>query len=156
MFLHKKYILANELVQKMGIHIANISMFSKQFEDNDYGHIIKMNNCTFINTQSPHLPNNLEAGILKNNFTDMSDKLPVTWVKDEYEVTERELLKSGIIYGVVTVAGKKFFHFKPDFVKKMYRKIGYILDEAETMECHKNGDILGYIKLSKNKYFTWY
>ena len=43
-----------------------------------------------------------------------------------------------------------------EFVKKMKRKIGYILDEESTFECFKNNQIDGFTKLSKNKYFTWY
>lgn len=157
MFLNKKYILANELVQKMGIHIANISMLTKQYEDNDdYGHFIKMNNCTFINTKSSVIPHNLEVGILTNQFTDMSDKLPCTWVKMEYGVTEKELFKAGIVTEKVKIAGKDFYVFDKEFVAKMNRKIGYVLNEEETMDCFNKGQILGYTKLAKDKYFTWY
>lgn len=156
MFLKKNYILANELVNKMGIHIANISMLAKDHEDDDSGMIIKMNNCTFINTKSPALPNNIQIGIYSNDFTDMTDKLPCTFVKDEYHVTEKELFKSGLVIDKIKVAGKEFFVFAPEFVQKMQYKIGYVLDEEETMYCFSKKQILGYTQLSKNKYFTWY
>lgn len=157
MFLKPTYVLSNELVQKMNIHIANISMFAKQMiEEDDYGTVIKMNNCTFINTKSHKLPQNILDGLLTNSFTDMSDKLPCTWVKDEFDVTEREWFKSGIVIDKVTIAGKKFYVFAPDFVKMMKRKIGYILDAQETKDCTEKNQILGSIQLGKNKFFTWY
>lgn len=157
MFLHKKYILANELVQKMGIHIANISMLRQQFEDaDDFGSIIKMNNCSFISTMCNHLPNNIKVGILNNTFTDMSDKLPCTFVKTEYGITEKELFKVGFVIDKVKICGKDLYVFDKKFVKKMHNKIGYVLDKEETEDCFKKELIDGYTMLSKNKFFTWY
>jgi hypothetical protein len=156
MFLNKKYILANELVTKMGIHIANVSMLIKEYEDTDTGTFVKMNNCTFINTKDATLPQNIIDGIRTNVFTDMTDKLPCTFVRSEYGITEKELFKSGMVTKIVTVAGKDFYQFAPEFVEKMKYKIGYILDEQETMECFRKKQIKGYTQLAKNKYFTWY
>jgi hypothetical protein len=156
MFLHKKYVLANELVTKMDIHIANISMLMKEYEDVDNGAFIKMNNCTFINSNEATLPNNIKIGLKNNQFTDMTDKLPCTYVHTEYEISEAELFKSGMVTKKVEVAGKKFYQFAPEFVQKMKYKIGYVLDEVETMECYRKKQIQGYTQLSKNKYFTWY
>jgi len=156
MFLNSKYILANELVAKMNIHIANISMFAKQFEDSDCGTIIKRNNCTFINSKSRYLPHNLEVGIIVNEFTDMSNKLPCTYVREEYPMTEKEMFKSGIVTEKTTICGKQFYVFSDEFVKTMKNKIGYILDAKETKDCTANDQILGSIQLSKNKFFTWY
>lgn len=156
MFLNKKYILANELVTKMGIHIANISMLIKEYEDTDTGTFVKMNNCTFINTKDATLPQNIIDGIRSNVFTDMTDKLPCTFVRSEYGITEKELFKSGMVTQIVTVAGKDFYQFAPEFVEKMKYKIGYILDEQETMDCYRKKQIQGYTQLAKNKYFTWY
>lgn len=156
MFLNKKYILANELAQNMKMHIANISNYAKSFGDDDYGHTIKMNNCTFIDTTSLQLPHNFLVGILTNEYVDMSDKLPCTWVKDEYNMTEKEMLKANMIFGKVKVAGKEFYHFLPEFVEQMQRKIGYVMDLKETEECIRLKQIQGSIKLTRNKFFTWY
>jgi len=156
MFLNKKYILANELVQKMGIHIANISMLVNEYEDSDTGTFVKMNNCTFINTKDATLPNNILAGIYGNEFTDMTDKLPCTYVRTEYGITEKELFKTGMVTKKVEIAGKDFYQFAPEFVQKMKYKIGYVLDETETMDCYRKNQILGYTQLAKDKYFTWY
>lgn len=157
MFLNKRYILANELVQKMNIHIANISMLRSQFEDDDDFHtIVKMNNCAMIDTKSQKLPRNIVEGIHKNTFTDMSDKLPCTWVRAEHEMTERELFKSGIVIKKTKVAGKDFYVFNQEFVNTMRHKIPYILDEKDMLECTSKNQILGSIKLGKNKFFTWY
>lgn len=157
MFLHKKYILVNELVQKMKIHIANISMLRNQFvDDEDFTTIKKMNNCTMINTTSKKLPNNILLGIKSNTFTDMSDKLPCTWVKSEHEMTERELFTSGIVIDKIKIANKDFYVFNSNFVNTMKNKIPYILNEKEMKECTNKKQILGSIKLGKNKFFTWY
>lgn len=157
MFLHKKYILANELVQKMNIHIANISMLRNQFtDDEDYTTIKKMNNCTMINTTSKKLPNNIMEGIRKNTFTDMTDKLPCTWVRSEHDMTEKELFQSGIAIDKIKISGKDFYVFNKNFVNTTKNKIPYILDEKEMQECTLKKQILGSIKLGKNKYFTWY
>lgn len=157
MFLKKNYILANELVQKMDIHIANISMLRQQYEDqDDMTTMIKMNNCTMIKSNSHKLPNNIKMGIAANEFTDMSNKLPCTFVRTEYEVTERELLNGGVIKGKIKIAGKDFYEFTEEFVKTVKNKIVYTLDKAECMECHSKGQIEGYIQVSKNKFLTWY
>lgn len=156
MFLNKKYVLGNELVEKMGIHIANISMLAKEFEHNDYGHVIKMNNCTFINRDSRQMPHHIVVGLFAHEYTDMTNKLPVTYVKSEFGVTEREWFKSGIVTEKVEVAGKKFYVFNDEFVKTMKRMVPYVLDAKETEECTRKGQIKGSIQLSKNKYFVWY
>lgn len=156
MFLNKKYILANELVEKMGIHIANISMLAKHFEDNDYGHVVKMNNCTFINSKSNQLPHNIEVGVWAHKYTDMSDKLPCTFVRTEYGMTEKEMLKADMIIGKVKVAGKDFYQFKPEFIKLVGKNIPYVLDKEDHDYCVAQGQIKGSIQLSKNKFFTWY
>lgn len=157
MFLHKKYILANELVQKMNVHIANISMLRNQFtDDEDYSTIKKMNNCTMINTNSKKLPNNIMEGIRSNIFTDMSDKLPCTWVRSEHEMSEKELFTSGIAIEKIKIASKDFYVFNKSFVNTMRNKITYILDEKEMIECTNKKQILGHIKLSNNRFFTWY
>jgi len=157
MFLERKYILSNELVEKMGIHIANISMLRNSFEQNDdYYSIVKMNNCSFINTKAKNLPRNIRDGISSNTFTDMSDKLPCTYTRTEYEVTEKELFRAGIVIDKVRVCGKDLYVFDHEFIKKMKGCIGYVLDEEETLQCFRNKEIIGYIKLAKNKYWVWY
>jgi hypothetical protein len=157
MFLHEKYILGNELVQKMGIAIANISMMRKKFEhDDDLYSVQKMNNCTFINKRARNLPNYIKEGIRNNTFTDMSDKLPVTYVKSEFQATEIQFKNAGIITGTVTISGKHFYVFSPDFVARVKNCVPYILNEAETNQARREGNIIDAIKLSNDRYFTWY
>jgi hypothetical protein len=155
MFLDKKYILANELVQKMGIHIANISMIAKSLEDYD-DVFVKMGNCTFINTESIELPNNLKEAIAANDFTDMSDKIPVTFIKAEHNLSVVTMKKSGIISEVTEIAGKKFYVFKKDFMEKTKDTILYVLDKEETSECAEKNYIDGYTQIGTNKFLTWY
>jgi len=157
MFLGKKYILANELTKAKGMHIANISILKKAFADNE-GMFISMNNCTFINSESTELPNNIKNAIAKfsGTFTDMSNKLPCTWVGREYGCTERELMRTGIVTEKVKISGKNFYVFNDEFVSKMQHKVGYILNREEAEKCMANKQILGYDKLGHNKFFTWY
>ncbi len=157
MFLSKDYVLANELVQNMQINIANISKLAKEFEMMDYyGDIIKMNNCTFLKKTSHRFPKNIKEGLLQYKFTDISNALPCRWVQSEYRMTERELLLSGLLKENIKIAGKSFYVFSDEFVKTTTGKIGYTLDHKETQIANKNGDIEGYIQLSKNKFITWY
>jgi|FLOH01.1.fsa_nt_gi hypothetical protein len=157
MFLSKDYILANELVEKMGIHIANISMLRNEFENvGNMTDIVKLNNCSFINTKSINLPNNIKNGIAKHTFTDVSDKLPMTFLRSEYDLSAADLRKAGIITGDIKITDKKFFIFKQDFIEKVKGSIVYLLDDAETKECLEDGSIDGAIKITKNKYITWY
>lgn len=157
MFLDKKYILANELVREMDIHIANVSMLRNQFEDNDDFYTVrKMANCSFVNGESQQLPKNIRAGIAKHTFTDLSNKLPCNYVREEYGITERELFKSGMVLNKEKVAGKDFYVFNDYFVKTMKKKIGYILDAKEEAQCSRKKQIIGSIRLGKNKFFTWY
>lgn len=157
MFLDKKYVLANELVQKMGINIANISVLRKQYEyEDDLTTIVKMNNCNFLNSKSQKLPNNIRCGLSEHEFTDMSNKLPLTYVRSEYGMTEKELLKSGLVLEKIKVGGKDFFVFNDEIVATMKNKIGYVLDKNDTSDCMKRGLIEGYVQLNKNKFFTWY
>jgi hypothetical protein len=157
MFLNKNYILANELIQKMNINIANISVIVNHYEDgNDFTTMFRMNNCTMINSASQKLPKNLRDAIAVNEFTDITNKLPCTFVRSEYEFTEKELIESNIVIDKIEISGKKFYVFDRDFVEKVKNKIVYALDASETMECFRKKQIEGYIQVSKNKYLTWY
>jgi len=145
----------------MNIHIANISMLRHTFEDNDnFYDIQKLNNVTVINSSAKMLPNNIRNGLISGLsagvFTDLSNKLPCTYVKEEYSVTERELLLSEIVINKIKISGKDFYVFNSEFVKNLDHKIGYVLNAEETKECTRTGKILGSVKLSKNKFFTWY
>lgn len=157
MFLGQNYILANELVEKMGISIANISMLRKQFEEvDDDSSIIKMNNCSFIKKNSSKLPHNILAGIASNEFTDVSNKLPVTWVREEFEITEKEWFKSGLVIDKIKISSKQFYVFDDEFVQTVKGKVTYVLNEQETLDCFNKGLIQGYRQVSKNKFITWY
>lgn len=164
MFLSKNYILSNEIVQKAGIHIANISMSIKTLEDSDTksGLAVKLGNCTFLNKQAKNLPTYIK-NYMDNpewSFEDFSDKLPVTYVASEFGVPankiEEAFKKSNYLESVETIAGKKFFKFTKEFRDLMEDKTWYILSKEEAEDCLKNGEIDGFTPLYKEKYFTWY
>mgnify|MGYP006999722202 FL=1 len=73
-----------------------------------------------------------------------------------YEVTEKELTRAGIITGKMKIAGKDFYEFTDEWVKKVKGKIVYTLNKEETEGCYEKGQILGFVQVSKNKFLTWY
>lgn len=149
--LNNKSILSNELVQKMGIHIANISMLESP-------NIIKMGNCNFLQPDDLFLPKNIKQFIKSNinSFTNLENMLPCKFARDELEVSEKHLLQSGIVEKIVEVSGKQFYKFNADFVKRIHKKVLYVLDKEEFEDCLKTKSITDYIELSKNKYLTMY
>jgi hypothetical protein len=157
MFLNENYILASELIQNLGISIANISKLANQYNDcGNSSTIIKMGTCSFIHSTDKNLPKTIRRGLDDYNYTDMSNKLPCKWSLTEYNLRELDLINSNMITDKIVVGGKNLYVFDPEFVSKMDGKIGYVLNKAETMECLKSNRIDGYTELNKNKYFVWY
>jgi hypothetical protein len=157
MFLNKNYVLSNELVQKMDINIANISMLAKKYREySNYGAIIKMNNTSFINSRDQTLPKNIKDGLNMHKCTDMSDKLLCGWLKSEYELTGDDLVNTNIIIDKITVSKKDFYVFSPEFVGKMRNKMGYVLGKGEAIYCYNTNKIDGYTKIDDSRYFAWY
>lgn len=158
MFLKKDFVFGNELCEKMGIHLSNLINLRKAFEnENDFYSIFKLNSSSFINTKSHKIPEKWQKGIEDSDLTDITNKLPLGWVQSEFGLLiPKELEKVGIVTSRISIAKKIFLVFDREFADKVRGKIGYVLKEDETLECFENGDIEGYIKLKKNKYFTWY
>lgn len=149
--LNNKSILSNELVQKMGIHIANISMLESP-------NIVKMGNCNFLQPDDLFLPKNIKQFIRVNagTFTNLENMLPCKFARDELEVSEKHLLDSEIVEKIVEVAGKQFYKFSDNFVQRIHKKVLYVLDKEEFEDCLKTKSITDYIQLTKNKYLTMY
>ena len=161
MFLSKNYVLGSELVEKMGIHIANISIARKKLEtQGNVTDIIKMGNCTFLNKDSIMLPNNLKVGLNTYQFTDISNMLPSSYIIKEFKLNKKIL--NNLIENhdsfikEISISKKQLTVFTPEFIKNLENTIPYMLNEAETMECYNTGSIDDYIKLDNNKYLTWY
>ena len=157
MFLNDNYILANELVGKMGINIANVSILKKKLEDGgDETTIVSLANSSFIKSSSGKLPKNIRNGISNHTFTDISNKLPCAYARNEFGFTDKELLSSNIVYGKVTVCGKTMFEFDRDFIKSVKNHVLFTLKKSEMEECYSKGQISGYVQITKTKYLTWY
>jgi len=162
MFLTKDFILANEIVQKANIHIANISNFLNHLEEtnNKAGISKKMGNCSFINNTSPFLPHNIKEYIDGFEYTDMSDKLPSTFLASEFELSSDKILqgfnKVGYDVHEEVIAGKRFLVFPLNFIEAFEGKTWYILDYEEAVDCFDNEDIEDFFPLYKNKMFCWY
>lgn len=157
MFLNENYILSSELTEQMGIHTANISMLRNNLEDNnDLTSIIKMNSCNFMNKNSHNFPQNIKKGIRTGTFTKMHDKLPCSWVHEEYGFTKKELFDNKVVIKKITILKKQLYQFNPYFVKMMKNRIGYCLNENEKDYCIKHNEIDGFLQLKTNKFFVWY
>lgn len=157
MFLEKTYVLGNEIAEKMGINIANISMLSKELENKgNLDDTIKLGNCTFINKESNYLPNNIKKALNNFEFECMSDKLPCRFVHQEFGISKAKLIASGIVEKTIQISGKKFYVFDKEFILKTKGKVFYVLNEEETEICIEQNQIDGFVKLSNNKYLTWY
>lgn len=147
--LNNKSILSNELVQKMGIHIANISMLESP-------NIVKMGNCNFLQPDDLFLPKNIKKFIIENEFTNLENMLPCKFAKDELGISEKQMLQTGIVDKIVEVYGKQFYKFSDNFVKRIHKKVLNVLDKEDFEDCLKNNCITDYIELSKTKYLTMY
>lgn len=147
------YFLANELTDKLGIHIANISMFIKNIKDDEIDNILKLGNCTFIKKDFNKLPKALLKGV--HLCTELNNVLPRSWFKEDLDVTDKELEKCNIAT-IIEIAGRKFYQFTNKFAEEINGKVLYILDKSDTESCSRNGEINGYVQLSKNKFLVWY
>lgn len=157
MFLDKKYVFVNELIQHMGIKIDPVINLKKSLDRmNDGSTIIQIKKYSFINKKSYNLPERFRDVLVNEKWTDVSDKLPCYWVKEEYRLTEKELFNHNFIQSVVKICNKPFYHFTPEFVQKLKNKNGYTMSIKEAVECMEKKEIDGYIKLKYNKCFTWF
>jgi hypothetical protein len=164
MFLSNDYVLSNEIVEKSGIHIANISMGIKLLEDSNAkaGAVVKYGNCTFLNKNAKTLPLYLKNYIHNPQwtFTDFSNKLPVTFLQAELGVPFKDIQegfkKEGTDISVQEIAGKQFAVFPKEFAEKMKKTTWYMLNEEEFKSCLRAGDIDGGFKVKKGKFLSWY
>lgn len=164
MFLSNNYVLSNELTEKANIHIANISSLIKTLEEsrNAAANLAfqKMGNCTFLKKDSKLYPMNIRNYLNGYHFTDMSDKIPSTYLRTELGVSYDKIVKAFKVNGIEvkeeTISGKRFTVFPKEFANKMKDKTWYVLNVEDYNECLKNGDIDGGISLGKGKYVTWY
>jgi hypothetical protein len=155
MYLSKKYILASELTAFMQIHIANISMLKKKYdEDGNTSTIKKYGNCLFIDSTDKSLPANIKRGIESYNFTDFSNMLPVTFLQSEFEVSIKILQERNIVQDIITIQGKKFAIINPEFKSKTTGATFYLHDDKDMKESIPYVD--GYVMLKKDKCLSWY
>lgn len=158
MFIPEGYALSNEIANKAKISIANFSMFRKLSEDNNHPEdILKYGNCTFVKTNSYGLPNYIRKA-LKLGYTNCSGLALISYLRSEYNIKDSEIMTAFKNYNpqVVKIANKKFLKLDESFVNKLKNKIITNLTKTDTMECMRDGDIEGYLKISKNNYLVWY
>jgi len=159
MFLTSNFILSNELTSNMAIASSNISMMHKMLENKGItSDVIKLGNCLFIDKTSPNLPNNIRKGIYNYNYQDLTNVLPVSYMKKDFNISDADikiLISKGIIIDSFLLKGKKLVRFSDKFVNETKDCVFYMLSKTETLELYKNKTIDGYIELS-NQSLTWY
>lgn len=130
MFLNKNYIFIGELAKKLGITINNFSCWYSRNPELIGTDIIKLGDCSFVRKDSAILGEFYEAKIKELQLTDISNKVPLSYLKAEYYFNLRHppVLKLGEI---VEIAGKKFFAFDTDFAYKNRRKTWYPMTKVE-------------------------
>lgn len=161
LFLRTNYVLGNELVEKMNINIGNLSSAKKDLEEVDnYSAIIKLGNCLFVDKNSPHLPNNIQEGLKKYEFTDMTDKLPLSYINEQWGVnrsTVENLIDTREEFKEINVlADKAFVVFDQKFSTDLYSTNVSVLSKKEKEECEEENLIDGSLQLTVNKYLGWY
>lgn len=162
MFIPKDYLLTAELAEKGDIHIANFSNYYNLLQDQDTfqssQEMIKYGACTFINSKSSNIPQNFKDIINSHEFTRMDNKILNSEFISETGTSLKVLVNSLKEYNPtqVEVSGKKFTQFDDSFIELLKNKCINVLSKEETEECTKDKSIDGSIKLSTNKYLTWY
>lgn len=159
-FLTNDFILGNELAEKGNFCVGNISMVKNKLDDKGLTNdIIKMNNCTFVKKNSVNVPLYFKNVMSSNEFTDLTNLLPITYFMEEYRILHTDIKKLKELKFIIEelqISSKMFFRFSDEFVKICENSVMYTLSKKETMECLRTTTIDKYIQLSKNKYLTWY
>lgn len=150
----KGYILCNEIVEKAGINIANFSKIRSDTENTNSTVTIKRGKCIFIKAQDRMLPTYIAKHIYEHEWTDMSDKLPCSYVKSELDIGDEGI---GVVFSdKITICGKQFYQFLPEYAAKFKKKVLYTLNEAEATDCKAKGLIRGAVRITEGKMLTWY
>lgn len=162
MFLNKNYVLGNELCAYLGINQANLSILRKERElQEDFSTVQKLSGTVVVDLSSRHLPNNFRLSaddIVCANFTEIHDKLPLSYIKEELNLTEAELKVLGaeeVLVKYQNLKEIKLWKF-PEYLTKLRNPIPYTLNAEEYEKCLKNKQIAGGVKLKPSKYFVWY
>lgn len=152
MFLNDQYIFANQYVKDRNIHIANVSNLKKTMRECDY---IELGNCTFLRKDGMFSPDLRKYIYLENrNHFDFTNYIPCTYLRNELDMSEKELFGSGIISEKLEIAGKNFYKLS-DFFNDKKRKVFYTLDRKEYFDLISEKNI-DFLKINDRKYLSWY
>jgi len=157
MIIPDYYVLSNEVAKKGNIHIANFSMLYKLCtEKNIRNAVVKYGNCTFINSRSIDIPNNLRKIMQSEKMTDLKNCVLMTYIINEFETSKTHFKKLNVVKRVFKVAGKEFAELTPEFADIIRNNVVTNINEKDFNECTKDNIIKGHIKLSKDNYIVWY
>lgn len=155
LYLTENHILATELCEMVGIHMANISNLKLPS-------ILKFGNSPIINKFDVNLPPKIRNHVLNLNLTTLKNKIPLTYFKTQYNLSNDEIL-THIADRIEIIAGKKFIVYKDEFINKIKNKNKYKLDKmiyiankSEFNEFEKMYNDLEYIKVNSKKYIILY
>lgn len=170
MFLSKNHVLGHELCEFLGMSTSVISIYRKEREnEGDFRTVSKLAGSVFIDLNSQYLSVGLSVSYddrKKAAFTDLSNKLPLSFLKEMYELQPKDL---HIIGGKeVKLKNVRFWEFEDSFIAKMTPKnktknvVTCILTDEEISSCLDKKQIAGYIYLSAgtkekpSRNFAWY
>jgi hypothetical protein len=162
--LGKNFVSTSELSEKLGIHLAAFTVLAKKYkleEDVDFKRIYDvskgkgMKKTLFVNTHCVKWPRKFREKI-SSVKTDYSSVVDFTKIKNDFpELTDDDMkiLKEKIFKTKMQV-GKKEFVTLDEEAKKIFKKTVYVLDTEDFLDMKE--DLIGYIELTKGKYFVWY
>lgn len=150
----KNYFLANEVTDRLGISIANISSPNILYRKDDENTWVKRGNCIFNSLfDISHLSKNTQEFIRNNKLMDCSKLIPVSYLMKEFNTTELTLR----IFGNVDYKYGKKLLFLNKFGQKIFNeKINDILPIQECKDLKASGDIEDYIPLNKSEALYYY
>lgn len=150
----KNYFLANEVTDRLGISIANISSPNLLYRKDDESVWVKRGNCIFNSIYNiDHLSKNTQEFIRNNKLMDCSKLIPVSFLMQEFNTTELTLR----IFGNVEYRFGKKLLFLNKFGDKIFnKKINDVLPIKECEELKASGDIEDFIKLNRTEALYYY
>ena len=150
----KNYFLANEVTERLGISIANISSPNLLYRKDDENVWVKRGNCIFNSLYNiDHLSKNTQSFIRNNELMDCSKLIPVSYLVQELKTNELNLQ----IFGKIEFKYGKKLLFLNSFGDKIFnKKINDVLPIEDCKELKNSGDIEDYIPLNKKDALYYY
>lgn len=153
LYLSSEHVLGNEVCEILGIHIANISNIKSD-------KILKVGNCPILDKTDLSITRKIRNTMLSDEVTSLKDKIPLSYFKSEYCLTDTEILNS-IADDIEIISGKKFIRYSQDFLDKIKQpnnidNLIYVCDLDELKDMQHDNIIKHYYQINSKKYLIIY